>query len=231
MEITLEKIELVKDRTGVTYAEAKQALEEADGSVVDAIIAIEESVNLGDKRSGGFGAKTEAVVGAIKEQVTKGNVSRIRVRREGELILNVPLNAGIIGLVIAPIASVAGIVAAFGFKCTIEVVKEDGTILDISDAVSDAVGTVTEKGSAAAAAAKEKGAEFYAKGREMAEDAVEKAGDAKAKAEEKAEEVKARFKDDDDDDDDDDDAFEEAEEAAEDAAEEAEDAAEEETEE
>ena len=25
MEITLEKIELVKDRTGVTYAEAKQA--------------------------------------------------------------------------------------------------------------------------------------------------------------------------------------------------------------
>ncbi len=26
MEITLEKIELVKDRTGVTYAEAKAAL-------------------------------------------------------------------------------------------------------------------------------------------------------------------------------------------------------------
>ena len=32
MEITLEKIELVKDRTGVTYAEAKKALEDADGS-------------------------------------------------------------------------------------------------------------------------------------------------------------------------------------------------------
>ena len=29
MEITLEKIELVKDRTGVTYAEAKAALEAA----------------------------------------------------------------------------------------------------------------------------------------------------------------------------------------------------------
>ena len=27
MEITLEKIELVKDRTGVSYAEAKEALE------------------------------------------------------------------------------------------------------------------------------------------------------------------------------------------------------------
>ena len=44
MEITLEKIERVKDRTGVSYKEAKEALEAADGSVVDAIIAIEETV-------------------------------------------------------------------------------------------------------------------------------------------------------------------------------------------
>ena len=31
MEITLEKIELVKDRTGVSYKEAKAALEAANG--------------------------------------------------------------------------------------------------------------------------------------------------------------------------------------------------------
>ena len=43
MEITLEKIELVRDRTGVTYKEAKEALEAANGNVVDAIIAIEET--------------------------------------------------------------------------------------------------------------------------------------------------------------------------------------------
>ncbi|MBQ9707634.1 MAG: DUF4342 domain-containing protein [Firmicutes bacterium] len=217
MEITLEKIELVKDRTGVTYAEAKQALEEADGSVVDAIIAIEESVNLGEKRSAGIGAKTDAVIGTIKEQISKGNVSKIRVRRDGELILNVPLNAGILGLVIAPIASVAGIVAAFGFKCNIEVVKEDGTILDISDAVTDAVGTVTEKGSAAASAAREKAEELYAKGKEKAEEAADKAEEVKAKASEKAEEVKAKFAD----------AAEDIEEAVEEAASEAEEAAEE----
>ena len=49
MEITLEKIELVKDRTGVSYKEAKEALEEADGSVVDAIIDIEESIDIKSK--------------------------------------------------------------------------------------------------------------------------------------------------------------------------------------
>ena len=45
MDITLEKIELVKDRTGSTYAEAKEALESANGSVVDAVIEIEENIN------------------------------------------------------------------------------------------------------------------------------------------------------------------------------------------
>ena len=45
MEITLEKIELVKDRTGVGYKEAKEALEKTDGSVVDAIILIEDTID------------------------------------------------------------------------------------------------------------------------------------------------------------------------------------------
>ena len=139
MEITLEKIELVKDRTGVTYAEAKAALEEADGSVVDAIIAIEETINAGQKKRG-FGKKGEALFESIKALVSKGNVSKIQVKREGEIVLNVPVNAGIVGVVIAPLASVVAVVAAFGFKCTIEVIKDDGTIIDVSDAVTDAMG-------------------------------------------------------------------------------------------
>lgn len=203
MEITLEKIELVKDRTGVTYAEAKQALEEADGSVVDAIIAIEETVNAGVKKRG-FGNKGEALFASIKEQVAKGNVSRIQVKKDDELVLNVPVNAGLVGLVIAPIASVIGVVAAFGFKCAIEIVKEDGTIIDISDAVSDTIGTVTEKGSAAfdtakakaeeaKAQAEEKAEEVKAKAAEKAEEVKAKAEEAKAKAAEKAEEVKAKL--------------------------------------
>ncbi len=105
MEITLEKIELVKDRTGVTYAEAKQALEETDGSVVDAIIAIEEIINTGEKKKG-FGKKGEALFSRLKEIVKKGNVSKIQVKKDGELVLNVPVNAGLVGVVIAPIAGV-----------------------------------------------------------------------------------------------------------------------------
>lgn len=180
MEITLEKIELVKDRTGVTYAEAKQALEEADGSVVDAIIAIEETINAGQKGRG-FGQKGEALFASIKELVKKGNVSRIQVKKDGEIVLNVPVNAGLVGVVIAPLASVVGVVAAFGFKCVIEVIKTDGTIIDVSDAVTDAMGTVAEKSSdiigevkVKSADLKEKSAEFYEKSKEKAEEIYEK---------------------------------------------------------
>ena len=38
MEITLEKVDQVRERTGVTYAEAKNALEVANGDVLEAII-------------------------------------------------------------------------------------------------------------------------------------------------------------------------------------------------
>lgn len=173
MEITLEKIELVKDRTGVTYAEAKAALEEADGSVVDAIIAIEETINAGQKKRG-FGKKGEALFESIKELVSKGNVSKIQVKRDDEIVLNVPVNAGIVGVVIAPLASVVAVVAAFGFKCTIEVIKDDGTIIDVSDAVTDAMGTVVEKSSSVVDEVKEKGSQIYNIGKEKAEEAISK---------------------------------------------------------
>ena len=197
MEITLEKIELVKDRTGVTYAEAKAALEEAEGSVVDAIISIEETIERRRKEERGFGEKGEALFSSLKDLIKKGNVAKIQVKRDDELILNVPVNAGIVGLVIAPIASVVAVVAAFGFKCTIEVIKDDGTIIDVSDAVTDAMGTVVEKGSTVAGEMKEKGADLYQKGKEEGADLYqkgrEKAGEAVEKMKKNEDEERSRF--------------------------------------
>ena len=173
MEITLEKIELVKDRTGVTYAEAKQALEDNDGSVVDAIIDIEETVNAG-KKERSFGDKGQALFKKLKDLVKKGNVAKIQVKKEDEIILNLPLNAGILGIAIAPLASVVAVVASFGFKCTIEVVKTDGTIVDVSDAVNDTIGNVAEKGSAAADVVKDKASGLVEKGKDVTDDATDK---------------------------------------------------------
>lgn len=192
MEITLEKIELVKDRTGVTYAEAKKALEDADGSVVDAIIAIEETVNSGDKKRA-FGEKGEALFTSLKNLVKKGNVARIQVKKDEDTILNVPVNAGILGICIAPLASVVAIVAAFGFKCGIEVVKTDGTIIDVSDAVADKVSQAAEFGSDKFEEFKGKGKDFYDKAKDS--DLYDKAMDAAQDLKDKAEDFYDKAKD------------------------------------
>lgn len=168
MEITLEKIELVKDRTGVSYAEAKEALESADGSVVDAIISIEETIDQRDNKS--FSKQSSQVIENLKELIKKGNVSKILVKRDDEIVLNLPVNAGILGTIIAPWGAVLGVVAAFGFKCSIEVVKDDGTIIDVSDSVTDTVETVIEKGSVVADGIKEKSADIYKDAREKGTD-------------------------------------------------------------
>jgi hypothetical protein len=135
MEITLEKIELVKDRTGCTYAEAKTALEEAEGSVVDAIIAIEEKSNKEHDKVDGESLKDSPVFAKMKEIVEKGNVSRILVSRNDKTILNLPLTAGVIGAVLVPWGAILGVVAAVGTQCSIDFVDEKGEVVDINGKV------------------------------------------------------------------------------------------------
>ncbi len=185
MEITLEKIELVKDRTGVTYKEAKEALEAAEGNVVDAIIAIEETID--QKPSKKLGEQKEALIAKMKEAVKKGNISKILVTRDGDTLVNIPLTVGVLGTVVAPWGMIAGIVAAFGFKCKIEFVKDDGSIIDITEKAEDFYED-----------AKEKGSDFYEDIKEKApgvyEDIKEKGGIAFARAKDAAMEAKDKLK-------------------------------------
>lgn len=170
MEVTLEKIELVKDRTGVSYKEAKEALENANGSVVDAIIDIEESIDFSGK--GNVGEKVNVIIERIKEAVKKGNVSKISIKKNDEQILNLPVNVGIVGTVLAPWAAVAGVLACFGTKCVIELVKDDGEIIDISDRANDTFINLKEKGTIMADEVKAKGADVFSNVKDKATEAM-----------------------------------------------------------
>ncbi|MEG0918343.1 MAG: DUF4342 domain-containing protein [Anaerovoracaceae bacterium] len=171
MEITLEKIELVKDKTGVSYKEAKEALEKAEGSVVDAIISIEEEIDKLGKKS--LGEQGTSIVNCLKELVKKGNVSKIVIRnKDNEIILNVPVTAGILGVVVAPWGMIVGAIASFGLKCVIEVVKTDGTIIEVSDKANVTAQKAKEKGTEVYE--KVTNSEAYEKVKDVAEDTFEK---------------------------------------------------------
>ena len=135
MEITLEKIELVKDRTGATYAESKAALEAAEGSVVDAIIALEEVKNKEHDKVDGPSLKDSPIFAKMKEIVDKGNVSRILISKDGKTIVNFPVTAGVIGAVLVPWGAIFGIVAAVGTQCNIDFVDDKGNVVDIDGKV------------------------------------------------------------------------------------------------
>ena len=152
-EITLDKIELVKDRTGVSYREAKEALEKSEGNVVDAIVGIEDTINSNIKKD----SKVNELVADVKEAVRKGNVAKIVIKKGDDVVLNLPVNVGLIGTVLFPWAMLAGVIAAFGTKCTIElfstVVEKSG---DLVDAAKDKSGDLMEMAKSKAADIKAK---------------------------------------------------------------------------
>jgi NACalpha-BTF3-like transcription factor len=170
MEITLEKIELVKDRTGVSYKEAKEALEAADGSVVDAIINIEETINMSGR--GKMSAQGVQILEKIREAVRKGNVTKIVVKKDGDILLNLPVNAGIIGTVLAPWPVLFGALAALGTHCVIELIKDDGQVVEISEIAAETFGGVLEKGAGIVEDVRVKGADVFESVRSKTRDAM-----------------------------------------------------------
>ncbi len=68
----------------------------------------------------------------IKELVAEGNVTHIRVRKDDNVILNLPMTAGAvgaaIGLAAAPWALVIAAITTMGLHCTVEVEKKDGSV-------------------------------------------------------------------------------------------------------
>ena len=75
------------------------------------------------------------IIEKVKELVKKGNVSRIIVRKGDKVLVDVPVNVGVVGGVVALATSkallLAGVLATVGFGCTVEVIKNDGQVVDV----------------------------------------------------------------------------------------------------
>ncbi|MCR4739722.1 MAG: DUF4342 domain-containing protein [Lachnospiraceae bacterium] len=124
MNISIEALDKVMEVTGVEYAAAKEALLKTDGDVDEAIKLLTPDEKPDDD-------KIKETIDKLKDKVKEGNVDRIQITKDGESILRVPVNVGIIGGLIgvaaAPWAFIAATLAAFGFGCKLEIVKKDGT--------------------------------------------------------------------------------------------------------
>ncbi|ASW43657.1 MAG: DUF4342 domain-containing protein [Clostridiales bacterium] len=160
MSITLEKVDQVIERTGVSYAEAKEALELSNEDVVDAIIYIENQKKAAKLKSKEEKYETiEDLKNWFKELINKGNVTRIRVTKDGKEIVDVPVNAGIaagvIGILIPPILAFV-VIAAVVTKITIEITKEDGTVEIVNKYITKTMEDIKDTATSVASKVKDK---------------------------------------------------------------------------
>ena len=152
MEITLEKVDKVIERTGASYKEAKEALEMTDGNDLDAIIYLEENLQNSESEYGEYekeekGQTIEEFKNWLKELINKGNVSRIKIKKDEEVLVDVPVNAGIaaavIGIIVPPVLAF-GVIAAVATKVTIEITKTDGSVEVVNQYISKATEDISK---------------------------------------------------------------------------------------
>ncbi len=134
MDITLEMIDSVVARTNASFQEAKEALEKTNGDVVDAIIYIESSQK--SSWSDDISGMGNEMIKKVKEILKKGNVTKITVKKDGETILNLPVTAAAVGALISVPLALVGLGGALLSKCTIEIQKEDGEVVNVNSMIS-----------------------------------------------------------------------------------------------
>lgn len=170
-KITLEKVDMVRERMNVTYEKAKEALEACDGDVLDAIIYIEktksseEYTEEAEKCDFDFSEEMKNFISLeefktfVKELIDKGNVTRIKIKKDDKELADIPVNAGvagaIIGIIIPQILALA-LITALVAQITIEITREDGSVEVVNKYVSKMAEDVKEKASGFAEAVKNK---------------------------------------------------------------------------
>lgn len=164
-EITLDKVDQVKERTFVTYEEAKRALEHSNGDVLEALIYIErkqkdeyEQKTINNNRTKDA-ETTEELKEWLKNIINKGNVTRIKIKKGERTLIDIPVNAGLavsaIALLYPPILAV-GVVATVATDLIIEITKTDGTVEIVNKIVRKAAESFKEKAKNVAGDVKDK---------------------------------------------------------------------------
>lgn len=143
--ISIEKLDAVTERVpNATYADAKKALLECDGDVIEAVILLESQK--------GFGSKTKQAKKTVeqvfykdnedlkdlkvqvKELLKKSSVIRVIVEKNGKVVMNIPLTVGVVGLALGPLVTLVGLSAAVIGKYNIMIQNEDdGSIVDLGE--------------------------------------------------------------------------------------------------
>lgn len=138
MNINLQQIDELRNRANVGYAEAKDALERYNGDIVEALAYLEQNKRIKQ----GFKETSNDVVATANSLLDKGFKTRVLVKKDGIVKINISANTaiffGIIGFHAAIVAGIVGLVT--NHKLCIE--KYSGEIVNVNDSVANYSGNM-----------------------------------------------------------------------------------------
>ena len=113
-DTTLQCIDMVRERTGASYAEAWTALRACRMDVVRAIVAVEEG-----RATDAWRPRLAAASAAMLHAAGEAAAVRVAVRRGGRTVVEIPAVAGLALAVCFPRATAAGLAAALVARCSL----------------------------------------------------------------------------------------------------------------
>ncbi len=111
----LQKIDVVRERTGQNFIDARELLEANDWDVMEALIAYEHHTTTKI-----WEVKGLQVVNKVQQLIRQGSVTNIRIKANNRVVMEFPVTMGLVGTIFAPkLTLLAGITCLLS-KCTIE---------------------------------------------------------------------------------------------------------------
>ncbi|SRR6056297_214978 len=148
MKITLEQIDFLRERANASYREAKEALEQTEGDMVEALVLLEKQNKVSDKKQpSGKSNEGTGFWDSVKNFFKKMNKIRFILRSEKSILINFPLTAALILAIFATPFVVVGILVALfaGYRIQFKTEKgEDMAVNKYFDKMSDSVRSMGE---------------------------------------------------------------------------------------
>lgn len=114
---TLHKVDEIRRRTRVTYEEAKEALDEASGDVVEALVKLEQS----SVKREIIQVRGPDLIRSISDIIRRGNASRIIVKKGDYVVADIPVTIGVVATVLAPWLAILSTMALLVSTWTVEI--------------------------------------------------------------------------------------------------------------
>ena len=145
MTINSEQIDELRKRANVTYEDAKNALEQNDGNIIEALVYLEKQNKIKPEEK----PSSECIFfRTVKRLIKKGNETKLIIKKNDIVVLNICITLFIVVTIVAAPLVIMSLIVALATNHKIRIQKkndEDSQVNKIFDKMSVAVNKVTTK--------------------------------------------------------------------------------------